>query len=134
MAQEEKKPDLVVWTKEDGYHQKSLTYGTDLSAPAISMENITGWKQANAGQANKNFKTKFAELKAAYDQLVEEVNVNELVYSSKYNFIPVMGETYHLYQKADGSLFLSLIEPNSWKQVHIGSFHLDTNHKWCRVK
>jgi hypothetical protein len=133
MATNEKKPDLVVWNEEEGYYQKGLTYGTDLNAPAISMENITGWKQANAGLANKNFKTKFAELKAAYDQLVEEVNVNEMVYASKYSFTPIMGEVYHLYRKADGTLFLSLIEPNSWKQEFVGSFRLDTNHKWCRI-
>ncbi|MDF3076743.1 MAG: hypothetical protein K0S09_632 [Sphingobacteriaceae bacterium] len=127
------KPDLVVWDKEKGYYQKGLSYGSNVSAPAINIENISGWKHANAEVANKNFKTKFEEFKAEFDRLVNEVNINELVYSSKYNFIPVMGETYHLYRKADGSLFLSMVPPNTWKQEYLGSFKQDTDHKWTRV-
>lgn len=133
MEEKEEKPDLVVWNKEIGYYQKGLSYGTNVSAPAINLENITGWKQSNADLANKNFKTKFDELKEEYEKLVNEVNVNELVYSSKYSFIPVMGQTYHLYSKADGSLFLSMIPPGSWKQQHLSSFKQDTSHKWSRV-
>lgn len=134
MAQEEKKPDLVVWDKEEGYYQKGLTYGTNVSAPAINVENITGWKQSNAELANQNFKTKFDELKEAYEKLVSEVNLNELVYSSKYSFIPVMGQVYHLYSKADETYFLSLIAPNSWTQKYVASFKLDASHKWAKVE
>ncbi len=133
MAQEEKKPDLVVWDKEEGYYQKGLTYGTNVSAPAINVENITGWKQSNAELANQNFKTKFDELKEAYEKLVSEVNLNELVYASKYSFIPVMGQVYHLYSKADETYFLSLIAPNSWAQKYVASFKLDASHKWAKV-
>lgn len=134
MAQEEKKPDLVVWDKEDGYFQKGLSYGTNVSAPAINIENVSGWKQSNANLANQNFKTKFDELKEAYEKLVNEVQLNELVYLAKYNFIPVMGQTYHLYSKADETHFLSLIDPKSWKQEYLGSFKLDASHKWSRVE
>ena len=49
------------------------------------------------------------------------------------NFIPVIGETYHLYQREDGTDFLSLIEPNSWKQVHMGSFRFETSRKWIKL-
>lgn len=133
MKENEEKPDQVVWTKEKGYYQKGLTYGSNVSAPAINLENINGWKQSNVDVANKNFQTKFEELKQEYERLVHEVQLNELVYSSKYSFTPVMGQVYHLYSKADESLFLSLISPDTWKQQYIGSFKLDTDHKWIKV-
>jgi hypothetical protein len=44
-----------------------------------------------------------------------------------------MGQVYHLYSKADDSLFLSMISPDSWKQKYLGSFKLDTSHKWAKV-
>mgnify|MGYP000598406580 CR=1 FL=1 len=42
------KPDLVVWDEEKGYYQKELTYGSNVGAPAIKMEDVGGWKQTQA--------------------------------------------------------------------------------------
>ena len=69
MQENEEKPDLVVWDNERGYYQKGLSYGSNVSAPAIKLDNVSGWKQSNADVANKNFKTKFDELKEEYDYL-----------------------------------------------------------------
>jgi len=59
--------------------------------------------QANV--ANKQFQTKYEELKEEFRKLVDEVNWNELVYSSSYSFVPVMNETYHLYMRNDDTTF-----------------------------
>ncbi len=59
--------------------------------------------------------------------------VNDFVYKAAFNFEPIIGETYHLYQREDGTDFLSLIEPNSWKQVHMGSFRFETSRKWIKL-
>jgi hypothetical protein len=129
-----KKPDLVVWDEEKGYYQKELTYGSNVGAPAIKMDDVGGWKQSQANIANKQFKSKYEELKEEFKKLIEQVNWNELVYSSTYSFIPVMGETYHLYIKKDDTTFLSLISPIEWNQNYIGSFKLDSTQKWIRVE
>jgi hypothetical protein len=127
------KPDLVVWDEEKGYYQKELTYGSNVGAPAIKMEDVGGWKQTQANIANKQFKSRYDELKEEFQKLIDEVNWNDLVYTSNYSFIPVMGETYHLYIKNDDTMFLSLISPNQWRQNHIGSFRLDSMQKWIKV-
>jgi hypothetical protein len=127
------KPDLVVWDEEKGYYQKELTYGSNVGAPAIKMEDVGGWKQTQANIANKQFKSRYDELKTEFQKLIDEVNWNDLVYTSNYSFIPVMGEIYHLYIKNDDSMFLSLISPNQWRQKHIGSFRLDSTQKWIKV-
>ena len=72
-------------------------------------------------------------MKEEFQKLIDEVNWNDLVYTSKYSFIPVMGEIYHLYIKDDESMFLSLISPDQWRQKHIGSFKLDSTQKWIKV-
>lgn len=127
------KPDLVVWDEERGYYSKELTYGSNQGAPAIRLEDVGGWKQTHAQKANKVFTNKYEEIKEDFKQLVSEVQWNEFVYSANYNFIPVIGETYYLYEKRDGNIFLSLIAPTEWRMKFIGATKLDSNNKWIKL-
>ncbi len=130
---EKKKPDLVVWDEERGYYQRELTYGSNIGAPSIKIDDVKGWKQNQANVTNKHFNKRFEEIKDSYQKLIDEVNYNELVYSSEYNFIPVIGETYHLYVRENGTTFLSLIEPTSWNKKYVASFTLDSRQKWIKI-
>jgi hypothetical protein len=64
---------------------------------------------------------------------MEEYEWNELVYSAKFSFEPVIGEIYHLYTSSDGTHFLSLIGPDEWKKEHIGTFKLNSDKKWIAL-
>ena len=110
-----------------------LPYGSNVSAPAIRTEDIDAWKQRGVNKVNKQLSTKFEELKEEYRRLVQEFQWNELVYTAKFAYEPVIGETYHLYVGNDGAPFLSLIGPNEWNREHIGSFRLDSNQKWIKI-
>jgi hypothetical protein len=129
----ERKPDLVVWNEEKGYYSKELTYASNVGAPAIRLEDVGGWKQIQAQNANKIFTKKYEEIKDEFKKLVDEVSWNEFVYSATYNFVPVIGETYYLYEKKDGSPFLSLITPTEWNMKYIGTTKLESNNKWIRL-
>jgi hypothetical protein len=136
MTQKQKqkdKPDLVVWDEERGYYQRELTYGSNHGAPAIKLEDVSGWKLRGAVRVNHHFKSRYEEIKAEAQKLIDEYNWNELVYTAQFNFQPVMGETYHLYMRDDESVFLSLIPPNAWKQKYIASFELDSREKWVKI-
>jgi len=128
-----KKPDLVVWDEKNGYYSKELTYGSNNSAPAIKLEDVGGWKLNQVQKANKVFTKKYDEIKEDFKNLVDEVRWNEFVYSATYNFVPVMGETYYLYEKNDGSIFLSLISPSEWNMKFLGATRLDSNNKWIKI-
>ena len=128
-----KKPDLVVWDEERGYYPRELTYGSNNGAPAIILDDVSGWKQNQANKANKVFSKKFDEIKDEFANLIDEVKWNEFVYSTNYNFIPVMGETYYLYRKSDGTNFLSLISPDEWNMEFIGATRLESNNKWIKI-
>ena len=122
-----KKPDNFVENKA------LLPYGDSVAAPAIVPENIDDWKLRGVNKVNKQFKTKFDELKDEFKQLLEEYQWNELVYQSKFGYEPVIGEIYHLYVGNDGNPFLSLIAPNEWNKEHLGSFKLNSEQKWIKV-
>ncbi len=133
MSNKKKKPDLVVWSDEKGYYSKELTYASNVGAPAIRLEDVGGWKQIQAQNANKIFTKKYEEIKDEFKKLVDEVSWNEFVYSATYNFVPVIGETYYLYERDNGTIFLSLIEPNEWNMKCLGATILESNNKWLKI-
>ena len=110
-----------------------MPYATNVGAPAIKVEDTISWKLANATKVNHQLQTRFNELKEEYKKLVDEYKWNELVYNARFNFEPVIGQTYHLYVGRDGNIFLSMINPTEWTYECIGSFTLDSNNKWNKV-
>lgn len=127
---EDKKPDNVVYSKDYGYNAHLLPYSTSVGAPIIKVDDVVSWKSRGISNVNKQFENKFNELKQQYENLMKEYEWNELVYSSKFSFEPVIGEIYHLYAHNDGSNFLSLISPFEWNKEYIGTFKLNSDKKW----
>jgi hypothetical protein len=123
----DKKPDNVADSPN------ILPYGSNVGAPSIVVENIEAWKQPRIIKVNKQFQSKFNELKEEYKKLIDEYKWNDLVYQSKFSFEPVVGEVYHLYYGNDGNVFLSLITPDEWNKQHIGSFRYNYDNKWIKI-
>lgn len=124
------RPDLVVYSEEKGYNASKLEYSTSVGAPVIKMDNVVAWKSRGIQNVNKEFESKFNELKLEYQKLMEEYKWNEIVYNARFSFEPVMGEIYHLYIGADGIHFLSLISPKEWNKKYIATLKLNSDKKW----
>jgi hypothetical protein len=129
----QKYPDNIVWNEEEGFNASKLPYASNVGAPAIKMDDVGGWKSRQVVNVNHQIKTKFEELREEYNKLVDEYNWNQLIYKSKYSFTPVIGHIYHLYMNKKDEVFLSLISPDEWNQLFVGSFQLDSTEKWIKV-
>lgn len=131
----EKKPDIVVWNQNRGYYASKLPYGSDLGAPVIKPDDVEGWKTSSVIKANKHFESKFNSLKKEFEKFIQEVTWTEMVYKAKYNFEPIIGNSYYLYLDKNENPFLSLIGPDEWKQSsqYIGEFKLDHRNCWEKV-
>ncbi len=130
-----KKPDHIVYNEDnDSYDAALKPYATDLGAPAITTNDTVAWKNANIHKVNKQIKAKYDELKAEYDALIEEFEYNNLVYSAKFTFEPVVGEIYHLYKNKDENPFLSIIAPTECSFEYLGSFRLNADKMWTRIQ
>jgi hypothetical protein len=125
-----KKPDNIVYSEEQGYNASLLPYATSVGAPVITTDDVVAWKSRGIHSVNKEFENKFQELQSAYQKLMDDYKWNELVYNAKFSFEPVIGETYHMYLGDDGIEFLSLIAPNEWNKEFIASFKLNSDKKW----
>ncbi|MBQ0734985.1 DUF2452 domain-containing protein [Aquimarina celericrescens] len=134
MSAKKKKPDYIVFNEDNEQYDASLKpYATDLAAPAITTNDTVAWKNANIHKVNKQIKAKYDELKEEYDALIQEFEYNNLVYSAKFNFEPVVGEVYHLYKNKEERPFLSIIAPAECSFDHLGSFRLNADKMWKSV-
>ncbi|OIQ23155.1 DUF2452 domain-containing protein [Lacinutrix sp. MedPE-SW] len=129
-----KKPDNIVFNEETQQYDASLKpYATNVGAPAITAtENIT-WKNKNILKANKQIEAKYLELQAEYKKMMQELEYNNLVYNAKFNFEPIIGNTYHLYRDKKKQPFLSIIPPNECNFDFIGSFYLNSELIWKKT-
>ena len=134
MTKPSKKPDNVVYdTDSDTYNASLKPYGTDLGAPAITTTDTLAWKNRNISKVNSHLKAKYLEIKKEYDAILEEYQFNSLIYNSKFNFEPIVGNVYHLYKDAAEKSFLSIISPSECNFDFVGSFYLNADGIWKKA-
>jgi hypothetical protein len=65
----------------------------------------------------------------------ERSELSVTIYQSQMGFDPLIGHVYHLYEKDDGSHFLSMIGPEEWGRSkkferHVAKVKLLADHTW----
>lgn len=107
-----------------------LPYGITSSAPAISLPDTDLFKSERGANAGNYFEEKLRQINAEYDRLVMLAKYTDLVYNSRYNFVPKVGQIYHLYNTGEYYL-LSMIEPERWdKHTFVASFRFTADNIW----
>tara|TARA_B100000902_G_scaffold208214_1_gene198255 strand:+ start:19986 stop:20369 length:384 start_codon:yes stop_codon:yes gene_type:complete len=125
------KPDNIVYNiKDDKFDSFRRSYPTSFSSKKFEPEKL---KDLSYDSRNY-FRNKFLEIKKEYETLLEKLNWNEIIYNAKYNFNPIVGKSYYLYQNKEDNTFLSIIEPDEWDMQNLGTFRLLTNNTWEKIK
>jgi hypothetical protein len=131
---EKKKPDSVVYNTETEKYDAALKpYATSVGAPVITPTDTTAWKNRSINKVNHKIKTKYLELKAEYERMMQEFEYNNLILNANFSFEPIIGETYHLYLNRKEEHFLSLIAPEHCNFNYVGSFILNADQIWEKV-
>ncbi len=64
----------------------------------------------------------------------DRVNISEDIYLAEMNFEPLIGFTYHLYEKKNGTKVLSMVGPEEWganpPYEFIATVQLLSDHTW----
>ena len=126
-----KKPDMVTDLPA------STPYPTNVGAPAFTLNNIVEFKETRSSNALHHLNTRLEEIKKQYDALVQLAQDTEMIYRSKYGFIPIVGKTYYLYMGYDNTPFLTIVGPGGWsteREDYLGSFLFTTENTWERVE
>ena len=129
-----KKPDNVVFNVETQKYDAALkTYATSLGAPVIIPTDTVAWKNRSINKINHKVTAKFLELKAEYENMIQEFEYNKLIFNAKFSFEPIIGEVYHLYKRENKETFLSLISPEQCNFNSLGSFYLNADQIWEKI-
>jgi hypothetical protein len=129
-----KKPDNVVFDVENQKYDAALKpYATNVGAPVITTTDTIAWKNRSINKLNHKVQTRYQEIKAQYEQLMQEFEYNNLIYSAKFAFEPIIGDLYHLYKRENDEIFLSIIAPDQCNFNSLGSFLLNADQIWEKV-
>nr|WP_299068594.1 DUF2452 domain-containing protein [uncultured Allomuricauda sp.] len=131
---EVKKPDNVVFDSETQKYDAAIKpYATSVGAPVITATDTIAWKNRSINKVNHKIEARYLELKAEYDKMLLEFELNKLIFNAKFNFEPIVGQVYHLYKKENDETFLSIIAPEQCRFNAMGSFYLNADQIWEKI-
>ena len=94
---------------------------------------MTAMYEQTANQLHQ-IKDQVEHLLAQAQNIHDRIDVSEKVYLADCAFQPVMGQTYNLYEKNDGSWILSMVTPEEWgpnpPYFYLASARLLHDHTW----
>ncbi len=113
----------------------ALTYGITPSAPAsIKPVDIEKWKAVVSPTFKHYFTERYNELVKEYEELVRDYQINQMLYESSIGFKPIIGETYYLYKKENGTAFISIVSPDqAFWGGYVGAFKFNAQYAWEEV-
>ncbi len=106
-----------------------LPYPASRLSPVIHPPDMNQFKSRGLTQVQRELFQQLEEMRRSYERVIDAFNWNKVVYESRFQFEPVIGDTYHLYRD-DRGFFLSMIEPHSWGKKFVGSFRLGPDCRW----
>ena len=109
------------------------SYPTSLSSPKITPTDLSFFKNDKVFRANDFFDSKYQDIIKQAEQLKEQVELTERVYSCRYSFEPQVGKIYHVYLDKNGREFLSLVGPTEWKSEYVMSVRLTSDMVWEKI-
>mgnify|MGYP000910914159 FL=1 len=136
------------WTNVEYYHKQMnvLPYSASVAGALIkpTEEGMIRHKALTAMEEQTNMQLeqirKQIELLALQAQEIHKrKELSMLIYEAKLSFQPVIGHTYYLYEKNDGSHLLSMISPREWGggsgpyKRFVAAVKLLADHTWMEV-
>lgn len=65
-------------------------------------------------------------------ELRRRMEISHRLYSAEFRHEPIIGHTYYIYERSDGTWWASLIEPTAWpgRPRHLATVKLLADHTW----
>jgi hypothetical protein len=118
MTNEDRNPiDKDKVAENPGLLPYAHTLGSALIRPEdtgkIKGRAVTAMRQQTQRQMDQLYK-QMQTLVDQANELKRRVEVSERIYQTQLNFDPIIGNTYYLYERYDGTDLLSMIAPEEW--------------------
>ena len=142
------KPDGSPYTNMEYYHKQMsvLPYSASVAGALIkpTEEGVIRHKALTAMEEQTNMqleqiRQQIELLALQAREIQQRKELSFLIYNAKLNFTPVIGQTYFVYEKNDGSHLLSLVSPKEWGggsgpyKRFVAGVKLLADHTWMEV-
>jgi hypothetical protein len=131
----------------DVYHKQMsvLPYSSSVGSVAIAPTKmgVIKHKALNAMEEQTNMqldqiRQQIELLAKQAQELRKRKELSLMIYEARLNFKPQIGQIYHMYEKHDSSLLLSLVAPQEWGKGgpfknFVSSVKLLADHTWMEV-
>jgi hypothetical protein len=123
-------------------HPSILPYAHNVGSAVIKPEDKGKIKGRALSAMYEQTDQQLAQIKQQIDLLAEQVQkieqrkqISEKIYESRIGFEPIIGNTYHLYQKEDGSFQVSMLSNDDWGRSkpnweYLSAIKLLGDHTW----
>jgi hypothetical protein len=140
-------PEGTAFTNTEVYHKQLsvMPYSASVSGAVVKAneEGIIRHKALNAMEEQTNMQLqqirKQIELLALQAQEIQmRKELSMIIYNAKLSFSPVIGNIYYLYERQDGSHFVSMVSEKEWggsgpfKRL-VAAVRLLADHTWVEV-
>ncbi len=114
-------------------------YGTDLSAPSMTVPDVKGYRKEQAVEASHRFHQRYSELEQQMQELMTQADYNDRLLNAQLAFKPIIGRTYYLYNQDDKDT-ISMISPLEWGESYmkrkkfVGAYKILADNVWIEVE
>ena len=112
-----------------GFEIKPIDKGREKGKSIQSMEEQTNMQMAQLYQ-------QMELLAAQAEKIKQRMEISQQIYNADINFVPVIGHQYHLYEKSEGKMVMSLVSRNQWGrrgmpyEKFVATVKLLADHTW----
>ncbi len=122
-------------------HSRDCPYPTSRLAPSVNLvqvaEQIEKASESIAHQTTAQLRLIAEQIRHLQDQargLLDKARIDVALHQAKCSFQKKAGTTYHLYARADGESFLSMLSPSDHggcpPHEYLGSYRLEPDQTW----
>jgi len=134
------------YTNEEIYHKQLsvLPYSASVSGAVIKPTELGVIRHQALGAMEEQTNMQLTQIRQQIELLAIQAKeiqkrkeLSMIIYDSKISFAPVIGQTYHLYEKDDSTHLVSMISPKEWGKKapykFLAAVKLLADHTWKEI-
>lgn len=125
-------------TKAEGraspYPLSRLSGPVSLVDAAREIERADQWIASTTSAKLEQIAAQMQALRAQAEQVLRAAQEDAALHRAEARFVRRAGSTYHLYERADGSRYWSMLSPTDWRGAppdrFVDSYRLEADQSW----
>jgi hypothetical protein len=119
------------------YPLSRLSAPVSLVDAAREIQAADQWLAATASAQLGAIAEQMQHLREQAEKILHKAQQDALLHRAEARFTRIPGKIYHLYARADGTQYWSLLAPSDWNGTpphsFVGSFRLEADRSWTRA-